>query len=108
MNWIVSIYTALLFFLLSPNVLLRLPPKGKPLLVAGVHAVVFAIIFHLTHKLVMDLSYSVGGGHEGFQEGAWASQRNINNCKPGNSNGSCPSGYYCSNYGVCLAKPKIK
>ena len=102
MNWIVSIYAALLFFLLSPNVLLKFPPKGKPLVVAGVHAVVFAIVFHLTQKIVWELSYSVGGGHEGFREGA------DNNCRAGNPGGKCPSGFYCdSKRGACVANPKI-
>ena len=60
MNWLVTLYAALLFFALSPNVLLRLPPKGDKFLVAGVHAIIFALIFHFTHNLVWQLG--VGGG----------------------------------------------
>jgi len=48
MNWVVAVYTAILFFVLSPNVLLRLPPNGSKLVVAGVHAVVFATILYFT------------------------------------------------------------
>lgn len=52
MNWVVTIYSALLFFLLTPGVLLSLPPKGGKLLVAATHAIVFAVVWHFTHKLV--------------------------------------------------------
>lgn len=58
MNWVVSIYTALLFFVLVPGVLLRLPPKGKLITVAIVHAIVFALIFHFTNHFVCKLSSS--------------------------------------------------
>lgn len=60
MNWIITIYSAILFFLLSPGVLLSLPPKGSKLVVAGVHAVVFALIYHFTHKAVLRLSVREG------------------------------------------------
>ena len=60
MNWVVTIYTALLFFILTPNVLLSLPPKSSKLVVAGTHAVIFAIIYHFTHKLVWRFSMSLG------------------------------------------------
>ena len=35
----------LLFVLLSPGVLVTLPPKGKPMVVLAVHAILFAILF---------------------------------------------------------------
>jgi len=56
MNWVVSIYIAILFFVLTPGVLLSLPPKGSKMVVAATHAVVFALIFHFTHKLVWQAS----------------------------------------------------
>ena len=34
----------LLFVVLSPGVLVTLPPKGKPMVVLAVHAVVFAVL----------------------------------------------------------------
>ena len=43
---------AVLFFVLTPGVLLRLPPGGSKLVVAATHAVVFALVYHFTHKLV--------------------------------------------------------
>ena len=52
MNWFFTIYVAVLFFILTPSILLRLPPKGNKYTVALVHAIVFAIIFHFTHKFV--------------------------------------------------------
>lgn len=65
MNWTVTFYTALLFFILTPAVLVRLPPKGNKYTVAAFHALVFALVFHFTGKMVWRLSE----GMEGFQEG---------------------------------------
>jgi hypothetical protein len=76
MNWLVTLYAALLFFALSPNVLLRLPPKGDKFLVAGVHAIIFALIFHFTYKMVWQVS--VGG--EGFKEGVAACAKAGQSC----------------------------
>jgi hypothetical protein len=71
MNWIITIYIALLFFVLSPGVLVRLPPKGGKFTVAAVHALVFAVIWHFTGKMVWKASVSMGAGKtEGFREGA--------------------------------------
>lgn len=56
MNWIVTIYAALLFFLLTPSVLVRLPPNGSKYTVAAFHGLVFALVFHFTHKTVWQLS----------------------------------------------------
>lgn len=56
MHWIITIYVALLFFVLTPGVLLSLPPKGGKLTVAAVHALVFAVVWHFTHKVVWNLS----------------------------------------------------
>jgi hypothetical protein len=52
MNWFFTIYVAILFFILTPTILLRLPPKGNKYTVALVHAIVFAIVFHFTYKFV--------------------------------------------------------
>ena len=40
----------ILFFILSPGVLLRLPPKGDKFTVAFVHAIVFSILFGILSK----------------------------------------------------------
>ena len=60
MNWAVTFYAAILFFVLTPAVLVRLPPKGGKFTVAAVHAVVFALFFHFTHKFVWQLSMGMG------------------------------------------------
>jgi hypothetical protein len=62
MSLIVSIYAAVLFFLLTPAILVRLPPGGSKWTVAAVHAIVFAILFHFTHKLV----WRIGARFEGL------------------------------------------
>ena len=61
MSLVVTIYAAILFFLLTPSILLRLPPSGSKWTVAAVHAIVFALIFHFTHKLVWRLGASLEG-----------------------------------------------
>ena len=60
MNWTVTVYSAILFFVLTPGVLVSLPPRGSKLVVAGVHALVFALIYHFTHKLVWRFSMREG------------------------------------------------
>lgn len=45
-------YLIILFVALVPGVLLRLPPGGSKLTVAAVHGLVFALVWHLTHKMV--------------------------------------------------------
>lgn len=72
MNWVITIYVALLFFVLTPGVLVTLPPKSSKLVVAAFHALVFALVWHFTHKLVWSASVSIGAPakKEGFYEGA--------------------------------------
>ena len=47
-----SHYAAVLFFVLTPGVLLSLPPGGSRTTVALTHAVVFGVVWALTHRLV--------------------------------------------------------
>jgi hypothetical protein len=56
MNFVVALYAAVLFFILSPNVLLRLPRKGSVKVVAAVHAVVFGLLLFFTGRFVSQLS----------------------------------------------------
>jgi len=56
-----SLFIAVLFVALTPGVLLTLPKKGSKMTVAVVHGLVFAVVFHLTHKTAMRMLY------EGFQ-----------------------------------------
>lgn len=52
MNLIMFMYLAFLAFLLSPGVLIRLPPRGSPTAVAVTHAVVLSLVWGVTHTLV--------------------------------------------------------
>ena len=56
MNLTMGLYVALLFVVLTPGVLLRLPPKGPLLTAAIVHGLVFALVFCFTYKMVYRLS----------------------------------------------------
>jgi hypothetical protein len=40
------LYLVFLFYVLTPNVLLRIPPNGSKHVVALVHAVVFAVVYY--------------------------------------------------------------
>jgi hypothetical protein len=62
-NTATCLYTIVLFVLLTPGILLRLPPKGSPLVVAIVHGAVFALVLCFTHKIVYRMSnrYSIDG-----------------------------------------------
>lgn len=58
MNWFMSLFLALLFFVLTPGVLLRLPARGDVYTVAAAHAAVFALVWHFTHNTVYQASMS--------------------------------------------------
>jgi hypothetical protein len=49
---VTSVFAVILFILLSPNVLLRLPSNGSKMTVVIVHALIFGIVFYLTHEMV--------------------------------------------------------
>ena len=59
MNMFMAIYFAILFFILSPGLLLRIPKNGSKFVVAGVHAVVFGVVAFFTGKFVWNLSQKV-------------------------------------------------
>jgi len=47
------LYSAALFFVLSPGVVLTLPSETESkYMIVGVHALIFALIYSLTHKYV--------------------------------------------------------
>lgn len=69
MNWVVALYLALLFLVLTPNVVTRLPPTGNKMTVAVTHAVIFGVIVYLTTKMVWRLSMSMGV-YEGLENKA--------------------------------------
>ena len=65
MQWLMLAFVALLFAALTPGVLLRLPPGGSKLTVALTHGVVFALVYHFTHKIATGILY---GGREGVDK----------------------------------------
>lgn len=56
--WKMALFAGLLFFVLTPGVLLSLPAGGSRTTVALTHAVVFAVVWALGHKL---LGKALGG-----------------------------------------------
>jgi hypothetical protein len=61
MHLVHIVYTCLLFVLLTPDILIRLPPNGNKLIVAFVHGFIFAIIYYLTHSFINRVSYDLEG-----------------------------------------------
>jgi hypothetical protein len=82
MNITVLVFSAVLFFVLTPGILVTLPKNGSKVTIAAVHALIFAVVFHFSNKLVVHLS-------EGFKEGK---------CN------RCPAGYYHPSSSNCSCK----
>ena len=59
-----SLFVALLFFVLTPGILLTLPTGGSKKMVAATHAVVFALVYHLVYNSASKYSY----GRQGFED----------------------------------------
>jgi hypothetical protein len=88
-----SLYMAVLFFLLVPGVLVTLPPGGKKMTVAFTHAVVFALVYYLTHKAV----YRMVAPYEAFQDEKAAAPA----CKAGKCVGGAKAGANCMKVADC-------
>jgi len=58
-----SLAVAALFFVLTPGVLVTLPSGKGKFVVAATHAAIFALVFHFSHKTLMDLAQQ----YEGFK-----------------------------------------
>ena len=52
MQAITSLYAAILFVLLTPGLILRIPSKGSLLTASIVHAIVFGVLLYFISKLV--------------------------------------------------------
>uniref|UniRef100_A0A6C0ASC6 Uncharacterized protein n=1 Tax=viral metagenome TaxID=1070528 RepID=A0A6C0ASC6_9ZZZZ len=68
MNLIVAIYSAFIFFLLCPGILLCLPSRSSnKYTIAIVHAIAFGLIIYLTQMMVWHMTSVVEGrvGHGG-------------------------------------------
>jgi hypothetical protein len=65
------IFSILLFFVLTPGILLRLPPKGSKYVVAFTHAIVFSVVYYLFCKWFWHSKMRIAAKKsEGFSEGA--------------------------------------
>jgi hypothetical protein len=47
MNSLIVLYAAVLFFIMTPQILFRLPFKGGKITTAAVHSILFAVVFYL-------------------------------------------------------------
>jgi hypothetical protein len=67
MHLFMFLFVAVLFFVLTPGIVLSLPPKGSKTVVALTHAIVFALVWTLIHKTVWNWGIAAGwikhGGH---------------------------------------------
>jgi hypothetical protein len=52
MNVLPALYAFILFYVLTPNVLVRIPLKGSKYIAAAVHAALFAIVWVVTFRYV--------------------------------------------------------
>jgi len=57
MHIYMTLYVGILFYLLTPGILLTIPENGSKYTIAIVHALVFAMVYHLTHKYIWDNLY---------------------------------------------------
>ena len=70
MHKITAIYGSLLFILLTPGILLKIPQKSSLLTASIVHSIIFAILFYLISKIVYSYSNTYNKNKENFQNKA--------------------------------------
>jgi len=63
---VMTALTALLFVVLTPGILVTIPPKGSKIVVALVHGLIFALVYCIFHKALWHLTKKF----EGFQNGS--------------------------------------
>lgn len=67
MNWLMTLFTALLFVVMIPGMFFHLPTGGSKKVVALTHGLIFALVYHFTHKAVWQYTSSMTLGLEGFE-----------------------------------------
>jgi hypothetical protein len=67
MNLLFSLYVLVLFFVLTPGILVTLPKTGSKMMVTAVHGSIFAGVLFLTGHAVWRMTTEA---MEGFREGA--------------------------------------
>jgi H+/gluconate symporter-like permease len=72
MNIIIFIVVVFLFVILTPGIVVYLPPKASKLTTSITHGFIFAIIWAIIHKPLWRATSHMGMsfGAEGFEEGA--------------------------------------
>jgi len=107
MNLFVAIYSAVLFFILSPSVFLRIPSGGSKMTVTFVHSVIFGIILYLTAGYIWRFSKS------SVKEGKCMQGRDYETCGKGSQKQKCndnpqrksgPGTYVCKDDNVGWVK----
>jgi len=83
------LYITALFVALTPGILFTLPGKGSKLLVAIVHALLFALIYYLTYNQVFGYMMEGFNGYYDFGVGPTPSCRKASPTKFC----TCPTGY---------------
>jgi len=68
MRHLLAVFVAVLFFVLTPGILLSLPPGGSKVAVAATHAAVFGLVFYLSYKKVMSYLDEGFDEEEGFED----------------------------------------
>lgn len=63
MNITDLVFSVVLFYALTPGILVTLPKNGSKMTVVAVHALLFALVFYFSNILVGQVS-------EGFKEGS--------------------------------------
>ena len=103
MKIITALFAGLLFFLLSPNILLRLPKNGNKFTVAGVHAVVFVFVLYFFNSLFHGL---VRGIMNSKREGmSFSDAECIKQLEPNEDGSVNNTGDYIRDNDTCIPNP---
>jgi hypothetical protein len=60
MNWFVAVYSGLLFFLFTPDILFRIAIDDNNYITTGIHSLLFMVILYLTYNIVWGFSMFLG------------------------------------------------
>ena len=55
-NFFMTLFVAALFVVLTPGILLTIPPTGTPLTVAMVHGLIFAVVYYFIQSMLTSLA----------------------------------------------------
>lgn len=66
-----DLFIAILFVLLVPGVLFKIPANGSPLTIAFIHGLIFAFLYHFTYKIVLKVTSGSGVCISGMCHGSY-------------------------------------